>query len=456
MPARVLVIDDDPSVRQTVQQCLTRKDYEVHTAGEVEEGYESLNSLLPEVALVDLKLRQDSGLDIIRRARQISIPTNFIVISGYGTVQSAVEAVKLGACDFLEKPFSPDQLHHTVQRAAGDQRWSEKIRRLESDGVRASGSHWQIVGVSDDIRNIYRKVLTVSQNNRATVLIQGESGTGKELVARAIFDNSPGCSGRFVDVNCAALSESLLEGELFGHEKGAFTGATSTREGLFEAADEGLIFLDEIGDMPWNLQAKLLRVLEEKSFKRVGGTVNIKVNFRVIASTNRNLEKMVDEGRFRGDLFYRLNVFNIEIPPLRHRPEDIPPLSNFMLQQLAPLYNKKVTRFSDDAMDCLMTHDWPGNVRELRNAVERGVVMTSDRVITPEDLELERHARRTAARTDIDALPPQSIESMEKKLILKVLQDNDWHKAKSADVLGINRTTLWHKIKRYELEESES
>jgi len=456
MPARVLVIDDDEAVRRTVRKFLSQQDYEVHTAGEIEEGYETLNSVLPDVALVDLRLRQKSGLDIIRRARQTALPTNFVVISGYGTVQTAVEAVKLGACDFLEKPFSPDQLHQVVERATGDRAWSEKIRRLDSDGVNASGSEWQIIGVSDAMREVYQKVLTVSQNNRATVLIQGESGTGKELVARAIFDNSPESSGRFVDVNCAALSETLLEGELFGHEKGAFTGANNRREGLFEAADDGLIFLDEIGDMPLDLQAKLLRVLEERSFKRVGGTVNIDVNFRVIASTNRDLTKMVDEGTFRSDLFYRLNVFNIEIPPLRHRPEDIPPLSQFMLEKFAPLYDKKVTRFSDEAMESLMEHDWPGNVRELRNAVERGVVMTADNVIKPEDLQLGDHARRTAIRTDIAALPPQSIESMEKKLILKVLEENDWHKARSAEVLGINRTTLWHKIKRYELEENES
>ena len=454
MPARVLVVDDEVGVRKTVQRCLTRKNYEVHTAGEMEEGYETLNSLLPEVALVDLRLREHSGLDLIRRARQVSLPTNFVVISGYGTVQNAVEAVKLGACDFLEKPFSPDRLQQVVEQAAGDHEWSHKIRQMDSDGIRAGGSHWQIVGVSDAIREVYSTVLAVSQNNHSTVLIQGESGTGKELIARAIFDNSPDCSGRFVDVNCAALSETLLEGELFGHEKGAFTGANSTREGLFEAADEGLIFLDEIGDMPWALQAKLLRVLEEKSFKRVGGTVNIEVNFRVIASTNRNLARMVEKGTFRDDLFYRLNVFNIEIPPLRHRPEDIPPLCHFMLERLALRYEKGVTRFSDEAMERLMEHDWPGNVRELRNAVERGLVMTCDNVIKPDDLGLGHHARHTAIQTDIDALPPQSIESMEKKLILRVLEANDWHKAKSAEVLGINRTTLWHKIKRYELEES--
>lgn len=455
MSARVLVVDDDDQVRDTIRLYLTERDHEVETARDAEEAYRFLNSFLPDLALVDLKLPDRSGLEVIRWARERHLPTSFVVVSGCGTVQNAVQAVKLGACDFLEKPFSAEELERAVEEAVGDHQWRHQIRQLEEEGVSVGGSSWELVGVSDAMREVYNKVLTASQNNRTTVLIQGESGTGKELVARAIFDNSPTCSGRFVDVNCAALSESLLEGELFGHEKGAFTGANEARKGLFEAADGGLIFLDEIGDMPWKLQSKLLRVLEERSFKRVGGTRNINVNFRIIASTNRALRKMVEERTFRGDLFYRLNVLSISIPPLRQRPEDIPPLSTHMLRKFADRYDRNVTGFSEPAMECLMDHQWPGNVRELRNAVERGVMMASGPVIEPDDLNLSR-CGPSPVRDEADALVPQSIESMEKKLILKVLEENDWHKARSADILGINRTTLWHKIKRYDLARHES
>jgi len=452
MSVSVLLADDEETLRETMGMYLSEHDYEVHTASTAEEALDKLDRFLPDVALIDLKMPEKDGFHIIREARKNHSPTVFIVISGYGDIEKAVRATKLGAQYFLEKPFSPDELEKAIQRAVEKASWREHLRHVDEDGVWMATSDWGLVGVSDALRDIYRKVLMVSKNDSATVLIQGESGTGKELVARAIYENTPEPRGKFVDVNCAALSETLLEAELFGHEKGAFTGAAQARQGLFEVADGGVIFLDEIGDMPLKLQSKLLRVLEEKSFKRVGGVENIEVDFRIIASTNRKLRQMVDDGEFRRDLFYRLNVFAVVIPPLRDRPEDLPVLSSYMLAQFSKLYDKRYTCFGQEAMQLLMGHDWPGNVRELRNVIERAVIVGSGAEVKAEDLELPEGAKE-AMPGGSDAAPreAQSLECMEKELILRVLEENDWQKAKSAEVLGINRTTLWHKIKRYGL-----
>jgi len=356
----------------------------------------------------------------------------------------------MGAHQFLEKPFSLAALDDAIRKALENVRHLVRVYR---DGVRMEGPGWHFIGVSDAIKDVYRKILLVCQTPHATVLIQGESGTGKELVAKAIYEYSRHPDGKFIDVNCAALSETLLEAELFGHEKGAFTGAMQMRKGLFEAADGGAIFLDEIGEMPLRLQSKLLRVLEEKAFKRVGGVENIRVNFRTIASTNRNLQEMVGKGEFRADLFYRLNVFAIHIPPLRERPEDIPALSSFFLREFSRSCNKHFSGISEEALERLAQYDWPGNVREVRNVIERAVILGSGSSIQPEEVAVNvgrsvRHAALAPAQAGV-----QTLEDMERQAILTVLQDNNWHKARTAEVLGINRTTLWHKIKRYGLRE---
>ncbi len=452
MGCNVLLVDDDETIRTSVEMYLQDRDYEVHTASSAEEGLKELDRYLPDVLIVDLKMPGKDGFYLIGEAQKRSSAVAVIVISGHADVAKAVRATKMGACHFLEKPFSAAQVEKAVRKAFGANTCVQNLRKIDESGVRIDMGDWTLIGVSDAIRRIYRKIRMVSKSNHSTVLIQGESGTGKELVARAIFQfsNHPE-EGRFIDVNCAALSETLLEAELFGHEKGAFTGAMETRKGLFGAAHGGAIFLDEVGEMPLKLQAKLLRVLEEKSFKRVGGTENVEVDCRVIASTNRDLLDLVEGGEFRRDLYYRLDVFTIRIPPLRERPEDIPVLSAFFLAKLSESCNKHFEGFSGDAMDRLMNYGWPGNVRELRNVIERAVILGSGRTIESDSLVITRSEQSPKSRRGID-LRLESIESMEKRLIRKVLDANDWQKTKSAEMLGINRTTLWQKIKRYGLE----
>jgi len=379
-----------------------------------------------------------------------------IVISGTGDIEKAVRATKMGACQFIEKPFSLEDVRSAIEQALGDTTCARQRVRVDEEGVRIEGPGWTLIGLSNAMKEIYRQILMVSRNPQAAVLIQGESGTGKELVARAVYANGNPSGGAFVDVNCAALSESLLEAELFGHEKGAFTGAGQMRKGLFEAAHGGAIFLDEIGEMPLRLQSKLLRVLEEKTFKRVGGVENIHVDFRVIASTNRNLREMVEEGAFRRDLYYRLEVFTILVPPLRERPEDVPPLSAYFLERSSRECNKRFSGFSREAMDRLTAYAWPGNVRELRNVVERAVILGSGGVIEARDLILADGAAPPGAPPETPPLRAQSLECMERALIQRVLDENGWHKAKAAEILGINRTTLWQKIKRYGLQPEKS
>jgi two-component system response regulator AtoC len=452
MACSVLLIDDDESIRASVGMYLTDKDYEVHAAASVAEGLAMLDRYLPDVLLVDLQMPEKDGFEMIREARRRNSATAIIVISGTGDIQKAVQATRLGAMRYLEKPFSLRELDEALRQAVDGHTLRAQLARLEEDGLRLEGAGWVLVGASAAMKDIYRKVQMVSRSNQSTVLIQGESGTGKELVARAIFECSEHVrNGKFVDVNCAALSETLLEAELFGHEKGAFTGAIESRKGLFGAAHGGAIFLDEIGEMPPKLQAKLLRVLEERSYKRVGGIENVTVECRVIASTNRDLWEMVEKGEFRRDLFYRLDVFTIWIPPLRERPEDIPVLAAHFLKQLARSCNKHFIGFSPAAEERLMDYGWPGNVRELRNVVERAVILGSGESIEAQHLITASTPGRQGPPAE--ASPRlETIEGMEKRLIRKVLAETGWQKARSAEILGINRTTLWQKIKRYGLE----
>jgi two-component system response regulator AtoC len=455
MPCSILLVDDDDTIRSSVSMYLADKGFEVHVASCVSEALQMLDSCLPDVLLVDLQMPERDGFEMIREARRRSSATAIIVISGTGDIQKAVQATRLGATRFIEKPFSLRELDEAVREAVGPNTVRAQLARMEEGGLRLEGDGWVMVGASEAMKDIYRKVQMVSRSDQSTVLVQGESGTGKELVARAIFE----CSerehkGKFVDVNCAALSETLLEAELFGHEKGAFTGAIESRKGLFGAAHRGAIFLDEIGEMPQKLQAKLLRVLEERSYKRVGGVENVSVDCRVIASTNRDLYQMVEKGEFRRDLFYRLDVFTIWVPPLRERPEDIPALAAHFLRQLARSCNRHFMGFSPDARDVLMEYGWPGNVRELRNVVERAVILGSGEAIEAHNLIIAS----TPGRREPPAEPSarlETIESMERRLIRKVLAETDWQKARSAEILGINRTTLWQKIKRYGLNEPE-
>ncbi len=455
MGRSVLLVDDEKSILSSIEIYLREKKYEVHTASSVDEGLEKLDKHLPEVVLLDLQLPGRDGFSMIEELRRRNSAAAIIVISGYGDIQKAVRATKMGAHQFIPKPFSLSDVERAIQEATGQHTCCHQLHRVGTEGVQLQGPGWTLLGLSEAMKDIYRKIQMVSRNNSATVLVQGESGTGKELVARAVFENSGLTNGKFVDLNCAALTESLLEAELFGHEKGSFTGAAQTRKGLFEAADQGVIFLDEIGEMPLKLQSKLLRVLEEKSFKRVGGVDNIQVEFRVIASTNRDLFSMVEAGEFRRDLYYRLEMFKIDIPPLRERKEDIPPLSSYFLRKFSPQCNKHFTGFSPAAMERLTEYSWPGNVRELRNVIERAVILGSGSMIHSHDLIVSHSPvtpMTTAIETSVKPTDLQSLEKMERELIRQVLVENNWQKARSAEILGINRTTLWHKIKRYGLE----
>ncbi len=452
MPCSVLMVDDEESARTSVEMYLQDLDYEVHTAASAEEGLEKLDEYLPDVLLVDLRMPGKDGFYLIQEAQKRSSATAIIVLSGYADISKAVRATKMGVCQFIEKPFSLRQITAAVEQALSLNTSAYHLRKVDEKGLRVEGPGWTMMGAGDALKDIYRKIRMVSQSRQSTVLIQGESGTGKELVARAIFEFSDhAAKGQFVDVNCAALSESLLEAELFGHEKGAFTGATETRKGLFGAAHGGAIFLDEIGEMPLKLQVNLLRVLEEKSFKRVGGTENIEVDCRVIASTNRNLLEMVEKGEFRRDLFYRLDVFTIHIPPLRERLEDIPVLSAHFLERLSRTCNKHFTELAPDAMERLMDYHWPGNVRELRNVIERAIILGSGNTIRADNVIICPHPTEDGPPAGV-ALRLGSLESMEKRLIQKVLDATDWQKTKAAEILDINRTTLWQKIKRYGLQ----
>lgn len=452
MSCRVLLVDDEEAVRTSIELYLLDKRYSVYTAASAAEGLEKLDRFLPDVMVVDLKMPDKDGFYLMGEAHKRNSTTAVIVITGHADIEKAVRATKMGAHQFIEKPFSLSEIEHAIEQAAGGT-CAQHLLRVDKEGVHMEAPGWTLLGISDAMKDIYRKIMMVSQSSSSTVLIQGESGTGKELVARAIFENSHHPNGQFVDVNCAALSESLLEAELFGHEKGAFTGAIETRKGLFGAANDGAIFLDEIGEMPFKLQAKLLRVLEEKSFKRVGGIENVRVNCRVIASTNRNLWEMVENGEFRRDLFYRLDVFTIHIPPLRERPIDIPVLSSYFLKQLGKSCNKRLTGFSQRAVERLIRYHWPGNVRELRNVIERAVILTSGSTIHQDGLIIARWSDPPEPSWSRFTTQVESLESMEKRLIGTVLEETNWQKARSAEILGINRTTLWQKIKRYGLEQ---
>ena len=451
MDCSVLMVDDEESVRTSIEIYLMDKGCRVYTATTAAEGLEKLDRYLPDVLLVDLKMPDKDGFYLMREAHKRDSTMPVIVITGHADIENAVRATRMGAYRFIEKPFSLSDIEHAVRQAVSSST-GRCLLTVDREGVRMEAPGWTLLGISDAMKDTYRKIMMVCQSNQSTVLILGESGTGKELVARAVFENSQHPHGKFIDVNCAALSESLLEAELFGHEKGAFTGAIETRKGLFGAAHGGVIFLDEIGEMPLKLQAKLLRVLEERRFKRVGGTENIEVDCRVVASTNRNLWQMVERGEFRRDLFYRLDVFSIHISPLRERPADVPVLASYFLKQFAQSCSKRLNGFSPEAMQRLQAYHWPGNVRELRNAVERAVILATGSVIE-EDQILITHSGgdEDNARPEPFAVHAESLEDMEKRLIGKVLRETDWHRARTAEILGINRTTLWQKIKRYDL-----
>lgn len=445
---RILVVDDEEIVRQSLLAWFKEDGYEVDTAENADAALRLFEKDKYSLILLDIKMPGMSGMDLLVKLKEYDPDAIIILITAYASVSSAVKALKSGAYDYITKPIDPDELSHIVEKALYQ-------KNLENENVKLKESIDEIskpdnlIGESHQMKEIYSLINTVAQTD-TTVLILGESGTGKELVAKAIHLNSKRKYFPLVTVNCGALPESLLESELFGHEKGAFTGAHYRRKGKFEMANGGTIFLDEIGTISNKVQVELLRVIETKQFTRVGGSETISSDFRVIAATNENLDELVKEGVFREDLYYRLNVFTIHIPPLRERIEDIPLLANYFLKKFTTSMNKKITGISDEAMSFMLKYKWPGNVRELENAIERAVVVCRTDKIQLEDLPF-----RISNNSLYSEVEDKSLSEIEKRHIALVLKENNWNISKSAEDLKIDRVTLYNKIKKYGLRKPE-
>ncbi len=444
---RILVVDDEEIVRESLSNWLLEDGYDVVA---VESGFIAIEKVKKgnwNILLVDLKMPGMDGLQVLEEVKKLKPDIPVIIITAYATVDTAVKAMKDGAYDYLVKPFNPEELSISIKKIIVEQRLRKEVSYLRKE-LKKQFQLQDMISKSCKMQEIFELVRTVAKSN-STVLIQGESGTGKELLARALLGESSRGEKPFVAVSCAALTESLLESELFGHEKGAFTGAESLKKGKFEMAHGGTLFLDEIGDISTKLQLDLLRVLEQRELRRVGGTELISVDVRIIASTNKDLKKAMEEGRFRDDLYYRLNVILIWLPPLRERKEDIPLLVEHFLEKFNIEMGKKIEKVSEEAMDILIKYSWPGNVRELKNAIERAVVVTSGNLIMAKELSLSFEKDLKNSSND------RSLKSAERKHILDVLRENNWNIQGSAKVLGIDRVTLYNKIKRYKIEREE-
>ncbi|MBI4008116.1 MAG: sigma-54-dependent Fis family transcriptional regulator [Planctomycetes bacterium] len=450
--AVILIVDDEETIRLSLKEALSEEGHEVIDARNSDEAFKKIEDILPDLILVDLRMPGMNGMTLLEKVKAKDPTMLVIVMTGYGTIDSAVEAMKLGAYDYLAKPFKLDHLKLVVAKALGAQALRREVLELRAQQRDYGGySNGVLVGQSEQMKRIYRFIKQVSRSSTSTVLIHGESGTGKELVARAIHNTSSRKDYRFMEINCAALTESLLEAELFGYEKGSFTGAAATGKlGLFEVANKGTVFLDEIGEMSISLQAKLLRVLQEWRFKRVGGVNDIEVDIRIIASTNRNLEEEVKQGTFRKDLFYRLNVLPIYIPPLRERKDDIIILTKHFLQKFNTEFGKNIYQISEQVEKMLLDYEWPGNVRELRNVIERAVLLSSGDTLSPEHVMICPEKKEYVDKSE-PVLEGRSMADMEKMLISKVLKETSWRRTEAAKILGINRTTLYNKIKEYGL-----
>ncbi|MCL4813932.1 MAG: sigma-54 dependent transcriptional regulator [Vicinamibacteraceae bacterium] len=447
---RILVVDDEEIVRESLSGWLERDGYTVATAQDGASALARLHGERWSIMLVDMKMPGMDGLQVLEEARKIQPEVTAVIMTAYATVDTAVTAMKLGAYDYLVKPFDPEELSLMIQKIVSQQalvRENVLLRKV----LKREYHFRDLVSKNAAMQKVFDLARTAARSN-STILVLGESGTGKEVVARAIHAESPRAVGPFVAVSCAALTETLLESELFGHERGAFTGAVARQRGKFEAAHRGTLFLDEIGDITPKLQLDLLRVLEDRRFTRVGGTEAIEVDVRIIAATNRDLQRAVAEGAFREDLFYRLNVIPIHLPPLRDRKEDVPLLIDDLLEKLSVEMGRHIEGVSHDAMAVLMAHDWPGNVRELRNALERAAVVAAGTIIQAGDLGLVKPSTPTEAAAE----QLGTLESVERQHIQTVLEHTRGNITQAARILDIDRVTLYNKIKKYRLREIES
>ncbi len=481
MSNSVLIVDDEKGIRFAFARALEKDQYEVFEAETGSEALNLLNENQIDLILLDVKLPDMSGIEILKRIRDQGIPSIVIMMSAFGDISIAVEAMQLGADNFRTKPFNVSEMKNCIKTAIENKKNSTMLESYKTSEKLKFCQ--EIIGDSKPIRYINELIKRIAVSPSTTVLIQGNSGTGKELVARAIHFNSNRKDNRFIEVNCTAIPESLLESELFGHEKGSFTDAKKEHRGIFEQADGGTLFLDEIGDMPIAMQAKLLRVLQEKRFKRVGGTKNISVDVRVIASTNVNLEEAVKKGNFREDLFYRLKVVPILLPPLKERESDTLLIAKYYLNQFCKEFKKDFSGFTSEAETAITQYSWPGNIRELKNIIERAVLLENGKLLDVNQLNIDGNQNYDSFTTlpiEINSadIPPLStdqnntnepetslnrqiviysnsflLDDVEKSLLLKALSENQWNRNTVAKIVGMNRTTLYSKIKKYGLEE---
>jgi DNA-binding NtrC family response regulator len=438
--ASILIVDDETVVRDSLGKWFEEEGYFVETATSAKDALLRLPSQHWDLALLDIKMPGMDGLELQRKIHEVDSEIIIVIMTGYASVETAVRALKDGAYDYITKPFDPDDLAHVVHKALEHRRIKEENVRLRENLEEVQAV--ELVGQSRAMQKVLESIQTVAPTD-TTVLIHGESGTGKELVARAIHNLSPRRFMPLVTIHCGALTESLLESELFGHERGAFTGAQYRKKGKFEIAEGGTVFLDEIADISLKTQTDLLRVLQEKEITRVGGNQVIPVDFRAIAATNKDLPALVKEGTFRLDLYYRLNVFAVEVPPLRERKEDIALLADHFLRKYARAMNKRFESLSHTALDVLMNYSWPGNVRELENAIERAMVIGREPEIQAADFPLQLTAPPGPPAGGL------TLEDMERGHILRVLEACDWNQTRAAKILQIDRVTLYNKIKKY-------
>ncbi|MGC9054087.1 MAG: sigma-54-dependent transcriptional regulator [Candidatus Hydrogenedens sp.] len=447
--AKILVIDDEPLMREFIEEAMTRAGYRVVSSGSGAEGVELIKTQPFDLIITDLKMEPVDGMEVLQESVKVSPEIPVIIMTAYATIETAIRTLKAGAVDYLVKPFTPEAIEIAVKRALDKVKMNAENKYLRSE-LNAYLGPPEIIGKSKIMQELHEKINKIA-DSRSTVLIRGETGVGKELVARTIHVLSPRREKPFIKVNCAALSSGILESELFGHERGAFTGAYEKKIGRFELANSGSLLLDEISEIHVDLQPKLLRALQEREIERVGGTETISVDVRIIATSNRNLEEAIEKHSFRQDLFYRLNVITIYVPPLRERKEDIPELANYFLKRFSKENGRNVDTITPKAMEYFMEYDWPGNVRELQNIIERAVVLAGDKkTLCIEDFEflkIRSHSEHNVSQMQTGI----TLAEMEKNIILKTLEHCGGNKTKSAEVLGISVRTLRNKLHEYGL-----
>lgn len=450
---KILIIDDEEFIRENVDRILRDEGYQVISAADGRSALELAASEEIDLALLDLNLGAENGITVLKSLKEIDPDLLVIVVTGYGSVETAVESLKLGAFHYMKKPFKADALRLIVKLALQTNSLKREVRAIRKGELQFI-EKVPMVGVSSALKNILRQSREVARHTEATVLITGESGTGKELIAKTIHHLSERCEAPFIEINCASIPVNLLESELFGHEKGAFTDATARKPGLFEMANHGTIFLDEVGEMEPAMQAKLLRLLENRSVRRVGGTKSIEVDVRVIAATNRNLKEAIQQGDFREDLFYRLNVFPIHIPPLRERREDVPALVKFFLELYSRRYSRDFNDVAAEALHLLSAYSWPGNIRELKNSIERICIMHNSQLLQPQHLPDEicdyakTHSKRVCDSADFESGLEDAVCRFERDMILTALESAGNNVLQAANLLKIPRGTLRYKMEK--------